>query len=418
MLRPTINDYIDALENPTGVFRTLGEATVDRDIYDRPALRAGNSAAVFTCGVCGGGGGSDCLGRSDNPNNPGDTGDTRHFLKCYIRPNPHLRTIYEYIERLSPPLLPTVRLLRDELYVHSLSSEAGWVDVVEGEWIPGETLDREVARAALAGDSVRLGRLADAFDGLCRELLAAEWAHGDLKPENIIVRKEGAGEIAEAGTDVQEAGTDVREESSTPSAPLSLPQLTLIDCDAMWIPALAGCRATELGTPAFRHPARSAEHFDKRIDDYPAVLISVSLHALALAPELYVPDTLILSTDALPPLFAREGRAREYCMTEALALPHPEDMDAKRFFAARTGATKTVNETDVTETDGNATHGNDTDEKTGRAGRLEAFVERGKWGLADEAGRVVVEPFWDEAIQTRAGKAKVRLAEKWRVIEF
>jgi hypothetical protein len=102
----------------------------------------------------------------------------------------------------------------------------------------------------------------------------------------------------------------------------------------MWIPSLTGCRAAELGTPSFRHPARTAAHFDKRIDDYPALLISVSLHALALAPELYTPDTLIPSTDALFPLFAREGRTRLYRMTEELSAPLPEDVDAARFFCS------------------------------------------------------------------------------------
>jgi serine/threonine protein kinase len=288
MLPPAITDYIDAFENPAGIFRTLGEPAVERDVYGVPQFTAGNSSAIFT--------------RLDG-------GGRRRFLKCYIRPNPHLRTIYDYIERQRPALLPCVKLLREEIFIHPLGGEPGWVDVVEGEWTEGETLAVAVARAAKAGDAVRLGELADAFDELCAELFAAEWAHGDLKPENIVVRSGGGA-------------------NDTATSPLAL-----IDCDAMWIPALKGARAAELGTPEYHHPARTAEHFDKMIDDYPARLISVSLRALSIAPELYAkyntPERLLLSPaeiiagkspafEEILELFTAHGMERECRFAEKL----------------------------------------------------------------------------------------------------
>jgi serine/threonine protein kinase len=231
MLRPTITDYISALSNPHGVFRTLDVPAVERDVYGVPEFTAGNSAAIFR------------LAGADG---------TRRLLKCYIRPNPHLRTIYEYVERHRPALLPRVRLLRDEIFVHT-ASEAGWVDVVEGEWTAGETLAAAVARAVRRGKEERLRHLSEGFDALARELAGQEWAHGDLKPENIVVTPRG--------------------------------EMRLIDCDAMWIPELTGQRAAELGTPPYRHPERTADHFDKTIDDHPLRLISRALGALARHPE-------------------------------------------------------------------------------------------------------------------------------------
>ncbi len=233
MRPPSISDYIGSLENPDVVFRTLTDVAIERDIYGDVEFCAGNSAAIFKYR---------------------DKDDRRRFLKCYIRPNPHLRTVYEYVERRRPAILPRVRLLPEEIYVHSLSGEAGWMDVVEGEWTEGTTLDAAAARAAKRDDKGRLEELAGAFDDLCRELMAEEWAHGDLKPENIVVKPDE--------------------------------RLVLIDCDAMWIPALAGQKAAELGTPPYRHPERTAARFSKRIDDHPARLISAGLHALALTPEL------------------------------------------------------------------------------------------------------------------------------------
>ncbi len=325
MPRPAITDYTGTLENPAGVFRTLGEPLVERDIYGAVQLHAGNSAAIFTYAGEGG---------------------RRRFLKCYIRPNPHLRTVYGYIERRRPALLPEVRLLRDEIFVHTLGGGAGWVDVVEGEWTEGETLGVIVARAAKAGDRARLRELADAFDALCASLLAAEWAHGDLKPENIIVRDDLGSAGADAGGAAEEFSGRRRRFVAQDDRPRPL-SLTLIDCDAMWVPELAGCRAAESGTPSYRHPARTPRDFDKSIDHYPALLISASLHALALAPELYsgyhTPDTLLLSPveildgtsaahAAMLELFARAKMEREYRMTGALASPSPGDADVRKFF--------------------------------------------------------------------------------------
>ncbi len=234
MLRPAINDYIGTLENPVGVFRSLGEPCVERDVWGAPRFRAGNSAAVFTC--------------------VGDDG-RRRILKCYIRANPYLRAIYGYVERRRPALLPALRLLPDEMFVHTLGGEAGWVDVVEGEWTEGETLSAAVSNAVRTGNGVRLEGLADAFDRLWAELSAVEWAHGDLKPDNIVVRPDG--------------------------------RLTLIDCDAMWIPELAGLQAVEMGTPPWCDTDAGAAIFNKTIDERPARLIGEALRIVAKNRELW-----------------------------------------------------------------------------------------------------------------------------------
>jgi hypothetical protein len=295
MMLPRVTDYVHAVENPHGVFRTLGEVAVTQNVYGEVELHAGNNSVIFTY----------------------LSGRAKRFLKCYTRHNPHLHTIYSYIERVRPRLLPRVRLLPAELYVTTLAGKAGWVDVVEGEWLAGETLDRAIANAAKNGDSQRLGELARRFDELCRALLAGEWAHGDLKPENIVVAP---------------------DETMTP-----------IDCDAMWIPELAGQRACELGTPAYRHPARDESWFSKQIDDYSMMLISVSLHALALDPTLWTrynttdniifqPAELISGHSAafteVSELFAHKGMTRQLAMLEACCSAHWEQevKEIEKFF--------------------------------------------------------------------------------------
>lgn len=364
MIGITISDYVRTLENPFGAFRTLGEPRVDRNIYGEIELRAGNSAAVFT--------------RTD------DRGRKR-FLKCYVRPNPYLTEIYRYIELNRPPVLAEARLMRGELYTRTLSGNEGWTDIAEGAWLEGETLDIALAAAAKQADTDKLAALAGAFDELCRELLAQEWAHGDLKPDNII------------------AGGDGR--------------MRLVDCDAMWLPDFDGMKAAELGTPGYRHPRRTAGHFGKYIDDYPAMLISASLHALALEPALFArhntTDNIIFTPSELvggvsaafteaAELFAFNGMARELRMLEACRSPFVETEPAAAFFVVGRGGEAVCG--------GTASGG-------GNAGMPVSFVRGGKWGFADGAGRIVAAPYWDEALDFRNGFSAVRLGRWWHRID-
>ena len=96
-----------------------------------------------------------------------------------------------------------------------------------------------------------LSLLAYQFSRLSMWLLAQPFAHGDLKPDNIIVREDGT--------------------------------LTLVDYDGMYVPAMKGQKARESGTPDFRHPSRTEDSFDKHIDDFSIAAIMLSLKACLLS---------------------------------------------------------------------------------------------------------------------------------------
>lgn len=96
--------------------------------------------------------------------------------------------------------------------------------------------------------------LAYSFSRLAMWLLPQPFAHGDLKPDNILVRSDGS--------------------------------LTLVDYDGMYVPAMQGQRARELGSPDFRHPLRTGDDFNEHIDDFPAVSILLSLKLIAQNPDL------------------------------------------------------------------------------------------------------------------------------------
>ncbi|MDE6070914.1 MAG: protein kinase, partial [Alistipes sp.] len=153
----SLRQYLSALDDPHGLTRTLGEATLCRDEQGRALYTAGNSAAVFRI------------------RHEGKV----HALRCYFRPMRHLAEIYGE------------RFLPQELYLHTDPDRGEWVDVVLNDWIEGETLHTVVEQAAIRKDTERLARLSAAFDRLALALVSDDRAHGDLKPENIIVATDG-----------------------------------------------------------------------------------------------------------------------------------------------------------------------------------------------------------------------------------
>lgn len=248
------------------------------------------------------------------------------------------------------------------------------------EWTPGPTLARCIERAAQAEDRSELRRLADAFDRLAADLLAASWAHGDLKPENIVRTPDGT--------------------------------LRPIDFDAMFLPELAGQPASELGTAAYQHPARTTADFDRHLDDFPAALIATALHALALDPTmwrrygdrdglLFDPVRLVRGDDpscaeALA-RFAREGDAAAYRIARLLHSPFLRLPELGRLLDWRLQCA-------------------DTERDAPDPADLTLDVEAGRWGFR-LGERWAILPLYDSGFDFSEGLAAVRLGGAWHFID-
>ena len=337
----TLRQYLLTLFDSRGLTRTLGEVDVCHDERGRPSFSAGNSAAVFRVRLDG----------------------RIRSLRCYLRPMRHLKEIYGN------------QLLEKELYLHTSAQTGVWVDVVLGDWIEGVTLHEAVAQAAALRDRECLQILARLFDRLALGLVTDDRAHGDLKPENIIVSDDGT--------------------------------LHPIDFDASYLPAFAGETSPELGTAAYQHPARTAADFDERIDDYPAALISTALHALAGDPTLWdrygSSDGLLycpqrIAADAAHQetlaLFEQRGMAVHYRIAQLLCAP------TLRLFGLAGLLAEAVREKPAAEP-----------EET-----PELFVENGRWGYRT-AEHVVVAPLYDSGFDFTEGLAAVQLGGTWHYID-
>ena len=229
-------------------------------------------------------------------------------VKCFLKEQEGRPESYQLIAQelayTSSSFLTPFRYLDKEIFVESQSTNDEEFPVVLMDWVEGETLDRYIQSHLADPNALRL--LAFQFSRLASWLLSQPFAHGDLKPDNILVRSDGT--------------------------------LTLVDYDGMFVPAMEGTAARELGSPDFRHPLRTAERFNEHIDDFPLAVILLSLKALSLSPSLWntygASDRLLFSaTDyrdlsscavlqAFPPLFTDSELTRLYAL---FLLAHSEE---------------------------------------------------------------------------------------------
>lgn len=65
---------------------------------------------------------------------------------------------------------------------------SGKWDIIEMEWINGTTLGGEIKQLVEQRDSNGIRRLSEKFEKLARTMVLAEVSHGDISPENLMVR--------------------------------------------------------------------------------------------------------------------------------------------------------------------------------------------------------------------------------------
>jgi len=246
---PLISEYIDAIKSAEDNFDKLTRLRPVLDSSGTPVMSSGNFAVVFKM--------KDSV-----------TGKF-YAIKCFTKEQPGREESYklidEALESVSSPFLLHTKYYEKELYVDTKNSSETEFPIILMEWIEGDTLGAYIKENV--NDTDEMGQLAYRFSQLSSWLVAQPFAHGDLKPDNILVKKSGS--------------------------------LVLVDYDGMYVPAMKGQKSRELGSPDFRHPLRTENDFDEHIDDFPIASILLSLKALSLKPSLYAkyaaPDRLLLS---------------------------------------------------------------------------------------------------------------------------
>ena len=236
MTYPLISEYVEAVRNAEDNFDKLRNLRPVTDGNGNPVMTSGNFAVVFKM--------------RDEKN------DKLYAVKCFLKDQPNraenYRMIAEELEFVSSSFLTKFQYLDNELFVDSANADGEEFPVLLMDWVEGTNLDQYIRQHL--HDSYQLHLLAYQFSRLALWLMPQPFAHGDLKPDNIMVREDGT--------------------------------LVLIDYDGMFVPAMKGQKAREMGSPDFRHPARTEETFNEHIDDFSLASILLSLRVIAEEPAL------------------------------------------------------------------------------------------------------------------------------------
>lgn len=177
-------------------------------------------------------------------------------LKCFTRHQENraesYRLITECLKDYPSDYLVRYEYYDEELWVNSRAAGDRDFPVLAMDWAEGVTLGEYVRNCCAHNDREALQCLIEEFNWFAFWLLSQPFAHGDLKPDNIVVRPDG--------------------------------KPVLLDYDGMYVPVMKGQKARELGSPVYRHPARTVDTFDKRIDDFALLVLLLELRILAAAP--------------------------------------------------------------------------------------------------------------------------------------
>ena len=244
MAWPGITDFSEAIQNPRLCFKgtTYEAGTVSVNQRGMPLVFSGAFACVYAVSV----------------------GASKLAVRCFTREVKDQQTRYnqlsEYLINVLPPSFVHFEYLKQ-----GISLRGSWYPVVMMEWVEGESLSSFVGSNLNDADALR--RVAAQWrGGPAASLRGLGIAHNDLQHGNVMVQTDG--------------------------------RIRLVDYDGMFLPGFRGERSPELGHKNFQHPLRTAEDYDAYVDNFPSLVIYLSLLAIASDPGLwsfYNDDNLIFT---------------------------------------------------------------------------------------------------------------------------
>ena len=235
MQYPLISEYVKTIQNAGDNLEQLAHLTPVLDDHGEPYRSSGAFAVVFKMQ---------------------DKSTGKYYaLKCFTEEQQGRAEAYHQIadelDLLDSPYITSVKYMEKELFVDSQCEEDEF-PVLLMDWVEGETMEAYIAanyrnQSAMLMLSYRFGKMA-------AWLRTQSFSHGDIKPDNIIVRPDGS--------------------------------LTLVDYDGMFVPSMKGSQSPTIGTRDFSHPLRTVDDFDETIDDFSLASIALSLKAISMKSTL------------------------------------------------------------------------------------------------------------------------------------
>ena len=235
MQYPLISEYVRAIQDASSNLDKLAHLVPVQDDHGEPYRSSGAFAVVFKM--------------KDE-----QTGKC-YALKCFTEEQEGraeaYRQIADELNMVDSPYITSVKYMEKELFVDSQCEEDEF-PVLLMDWVDGETMEAYIA--ANYQNQSAMSMLCYRFGKMAAWLRTQSFAHGDIKPDNIIVRPDGS--------------------------------LTLVDYDGMFVPSMKGSQSPTIGTKDFCHPLRTVDDFDETIDDFSLASIALSLKAISMKSTL------------------------------------------------------------------------------------------------------------------------------------
>ena len=231
MQYPLISEYVKAIQDAGDNLDKLAYLSPVLDDHGEPYRSSGAFAVVFKMQ---------------------DKSTGKYYaLKCFTEEQEGradaYRQIADELDMVDSPYITSVKYMEKELFVDSQCEEDEF-SVLLMDWVEGETMEAYIS--ANYHNQSAMSMLCYRFGKMAAWLRSQSFAHGDVKPDNIIIRPDGS--------------------------------LTLVDYDGMFVPSMKGSKSPTVGTKDFSHPLRTMDDFDETIDDFSLASIALSLKAISM----------------------------------------------------------------------------------------------------------------------------------------
>lgn len=234
MAWPSVTEFTGAVQQPSLFFddpELKSSHPVIHPMRGMPLVRSGNFAAVYEVVAQQG---------------------RKFAVKCFTRTVNDQQIRYGHLnEYLRYTLPPT--LVEFEFQEKGILVQGEWYPIVKMEWVNGVPLNRYVETNL--SSPAELTRIARRWRGAVGDLLSREIAHNDLQHGNVLIQPDST--------------------------------IRLVDYDGIFLPRYLGEPSPEIGHQNFAHPQRTAQDYAGYVDNFPSLIIYISLLALARDPDLW-----------------------------------------------------------------------------------------------------------------------------------
>lgn len=230
---PALTDFSEAIQNPKQCFggTDLEDVKVATNRRGLPLVFSGSFACVYSVSSHG-----------------------RSFaVRCFTREVRNQQSKYNKISDYLVSVLPP-SFVHFQYVVQGIRVRGSWYPIVKMEWVEGNLLNKFVESSL--SDSAALRRLAAQWrGGAMASLRGLRIAHNDLQHGNVMVQGDGT--------------------------------IRLVDYDGLFLPQFQGENSPELGHKHYQHPKRTHQDYGDYVDNFPSIVIYLSLLAIATDPGLW-----------------------------------------------------------------------------------------------------------------------------------